>query len=261
MRFANRSAAGKLLAEQVKADLAQQNEMPTLVLALPRGGVPVAYEVAQTLNAPLDLWLVRKIGVPGQEELAAGAIADGGVTIWNNDVLRYEGLRPAELQGAVARERAELDRRRYAYLGDHRPPAVKDKRVVLVDDGIATGASLFAAIESLHHVGASAVWVAVPVAPPDTLQRVREKVEGVTCLLAPENFRAVGMWYDDFSQTSDAEVLEILQRANRQWKCMGCLATRLKRRNHPLQFLAHFSCCGFELRILHCHHRCHRVDG
>lgn len=215
MRFANRHAAGKQLAEQVQADLAQQKEMPTLVLALPRGGVPVAYEVSQKLNAVLDLWLVRKIGVPGQEELAAGAISDGGVIIWNNDVLSYEGLRPADLQDAVERERAELERRRHAYLGDHRPPAVKGKRVVLVDDGIATGASLFAAIESLHHAGASAVWVAVPVAPPETLDRLRPKVEGVTCLNSPEIFRAIGMWYDDFSQTSDAEVLKILQRANR----------------------------------------------
>jgi putative phosphoribosyl transferase len=122
MRFANRRAAGVLLAEQLKRDLASQVDTPPVILALPRGGVPVAYELARAFTAPLDVWLVRKIGVPGQEELAAGAIADGGVAIWNNDVLAYEGLTPADLAQTVKRERAELERRRHAYCGDHRPP-------------------------------------------------------------------------------------------------------------------------------------------
>lgn len=213
MRFANRRAAGKLLAEQIRLDLPAERRLTPVVLGLPRGGVPVAYEVARALAAPLDVWLVRKIGVPGHEELAAGAIADGGVATWNNDVLAYEGLTPADLAPTVARERAELERRRRAYCGDHRPPAVKNRRVILVDDGIATGASLFAAIESLHHVGASAVWVAVPVAPPDTVARLRKQVEGVTCLLLPDKFRAIGLWYDDFAQTSDAEVVRLLADA------------------------------------------------
>lgn len=213
MRFTDRRAAGVLLAKQLLIDLAAQRPLPAIVLALPRGGVPVAFEIAIALQAPLDLWLVRKIGLPGHEELAAGAIADGGVAIWNQDVLSSAGLAPTALQQTVERERLELERRRHAYLGNHRPPNVKGKRVILVDDGIATGASLFAAIKSLYHVGASAVWAAVPVAPPDALVFLREKVEGVTCLLAPELFRAVGMWYDDFSQTSDAEVLDLLQRA------------------------------------------------
>lgn len=213
MRLKNRRAAGVLLAEQIQEDLAAAPPLPPIVLALPRGGVPVAYEVARALAAPLDVWLVRKIGAPGHEELAAGAIADGNVATWNKDVLAYEGLTPADLAPTVERERAELERRRQTYCGNHRPPEVKNRRVILVDDGIATGASLFAAIESLHHAGASSVWVAVPVAPPDTVARLRKQVEGVTCLLMPDNFRAIGAWYDDFAQTSDAEVVRLLADA------------------------------------------------
>lgn len=213
MRFANRRVTGKKLAEKVQADLADTHERATVVLALPRGGVPVAYEVAVSLKVPLDIWLVRKIGMPGQEELAAGAIADGGVTIWNEDVLHYGRLSPADFAATIERERAELERRRHAYCGDLRPPVVKDRRVILIDDGLATGASMLAAIESLRYAGAASVWVAVPVAPQDTVERVRREVEGVTCLLMPDRFIAIGQWYDDFAQTSDAEVVQLLAAA------------------------------------------------
>lgn len=213
MQFKNRRSAGQQLGERLKLALAALPALPTLVLGVPRGGVPVAYEVARELKTPLDIWLVRKIGMPGQEELAAGAIADGGVAIWNHDVLGYAGLRPGDLAEVVAREQRELERRRRAYCGDHRAPEVKGRRIVLVDDGIATGASLFAAIESLRHAGTAELHVAVPVAPGDTCRRMEQAVDGFTCLLEPENFRAIGFWYDDFGQTSDAEVIELLAAA------------------------------------------------
>lgn len=213
MRFKNRRAAGKQLAESVNLSLAALPPLPTMVLGVPRGGVPVAYEVALALHVPLDIWLVRKIGMPHQEELAAGAIADGGVEIWNEDVLAYDGLKPADLAATVAHERAELERRRHVYCGDHRAPDVRGRRIVLVDDGIATGASLFAAIASLRKAGAHEVFVAVPVAPPDTCLRMQSLVEGLICPLQPENFRAIGIWYDEFAQTSDDEVIELLAKA------------------------------------------------
>ncbi len=222
MGFKNRRAAGQQLAESVRLTLAALPPLPTLVLGVPRGGVPVAYEVALALDSPLDIWLVRKIGMPGQEELAAGAIADGGVEIWNSDVLGYSGLNPSDLAKTVARERAELERRRHVYCGDHRAPDVRDRRIVLVDDGIATGASLFAAIESLRHAGVAELYVAVPVAPVDTCRRMQSLVEGLICPLQPENFRAIGMWYDEFGQTSDDEVIELLaQSAKRRLQKQG----------------------------------------
>lgn len=217
MRFKNRRAAGKQLAESVKLSLAALPPLPTMVLGVPRGGVPVAYEVALALQAPLDIWLVRKIGMPRQEELAAGAIADGGVEIWNAEVLAYDGLQPSDLAGTVARERAELERRRHVYCGDHRAPEVKGRRIVLVDDGIATGASLFAAIESLRHAGVAELHVAVPVAPGDTCRRMERLVDGFTCLLEPDNFRAIGLWYDEFGQTSDDEVIELLAAVRKRF--------------------------------------------
>jgi putative phosphoribosyl transferase len=204
-----------MLAEKLAGDLARVQIMPTLVLALPRGGVCVAYEIALRLKLALDIWLVRKVGVPGYEELAAGAIADGGVVIWNSDVLASTRLTPAELQPTIERERAELERRRVAYCGNDQPPEVKEQSVILVDDGLATGASMLAAIESVKQAGASSVWVAVPVAAPDTVARLRTQVEGVTCLLLPENLRAIGLWYDDFTQTSDEEVVRLLAAAGR----------------------------------------------
>lgn len=213
MKFGNRREAGRKLAASLAKKFDLLKPMPTVVLGVPRGGVPVAYEVARELKAPLDIWLVRKIGMPGQEELAAGAIADGGVAIWNHDVLGYAGLQPKDLGQVVAREQRELERRRHAYCGDHRAPEVKGRRIVLVDDGIATGASLFAAIESLRHAGVAELHVAVPVAPGETCRRMEQAVDGFTCLLEPENFRAIGYWYDDFGQTSDAEVIELLAAA------------------------------------------------
>jgi predicted phosphoribosyltransferase len=213
MRFANRRAAGVMLAEKLAGDLARVQIMPSIVLALPRGGVCVAYEIALHLKLALDIWLVRKVGVPGYEELAAGAIADGGVVIWNRDVLTSTRLTPADLQPTIERERAELERRRVAYCGRDEAPEMKERSVILVDDGLATGASMLAAIESVKEARASSVWVAVPVAAPDTVARLRPQVDGVTCLLMPENLRAIGLWYDDFTQTSDEEVVRLLAEA------------------------------------------------
>lgn len=210
MQFANRREAGQKLATA----LAHLGGDPGLiVLALPRGGVPVAYEVARALHAPLDIWLVRKIGAPGQEELAAGAIATGGIAVWNREVLQLLGIDARDLAAVVEREQRELDRRRRAYCGDHPAPELKNCSVILIDDGIATGASVRAAVQSLRQAGARRIVVATPVAPEDACRRLREIADAVICLYSPEPFRAIGLWYRDFDQTSDAEVLRLLNAA------------------------------------------------
>ncbi len=184
-----------------------------LVLGLPRGGVPVAFEVARALRAPLDVCLVRKLGVPWHEELAMGAIASGGVRVLNEDVISELGIGEEALEAVAAREQRELERRERAYRGDRPPIVVAGRTLVLVDDGVATGATMFAALRALRRGGPAAVVVAVPVAPPDTLARLREEADDVACLLAPWPFSAIGLWYVDFDQTSDAEVRDCLARA------------------------------------------------
>lgn len=210
MQFANRREAGQKLAAAL-GHLA--GDPGLIVLALPRGGVPVAYEVARALQAPLDLWLVRKIGAPGQEELAAGAIATGGIAVWNREVLQMLGIDASDLAPVVEREQRELDRRRRAYCGDHPPPELKDRAVILIDDGIATGASVRAAVQSIRQAGARRIVVATPVAPEDSCRRLREIADAVICLYSPEPFRAIGLWYRDFDQTGDAEVIRLLAAA------------------------------------------------
>jgi putative phosphoribosyl transferase len=180
------------------------------VLGLPRGGVPVAFEVAQALGAPLDVFMVRKLGVPGHEELALGAIASGGVRALNLDVLAAIGISGDQVEAVAARELAELERREVSYRGD-RPPLPVDGRVaIVVDDGLATGATMRAAAHALRRRGASRIVVAVPIAPAQTCQSLRRDAEEVVCALTPEPFTAVGRWYQDFAPVSDEEVRSLL---------------------------------------------------
>ena len=211
-RFRNRREAGRLLAAKLAA-YAKRPE--TLVLALPRGGVPVAYEVAQALEAPLDVFLVRKLGVPGHEEFAMGAIATGGVRVINQDVVRGLRIPPAMIDAVAAREQRELERRERLYRGDRPAPDVRGRTVILVDDGLATGATMYAAVKALKQQGAGRVVVAVPIAPPETCDQLREVVDDIVCAITPEPFHAVGLWYEDFSQTTDDEVRDLLARAAR----------------------------------------------
>jgi predicted phosphoribosyltransferase len=211
-RFRNRREAGRVLA----AKLAAYAKRPdVIVLALPRGGVPVAYEVAQVLDAPLDVFLVRKLGVPGHEEYALGAIATGGVRVINQDVVRASGIAPATIDAIAAREQQELDRRERLYRGDRPGPDVRGRTVILVDDGLATGATMYAAVKALRQQGAGRVVVAVPIAPRETCDQLREEVDDIVCAITPEPFRAVGLWYEDFSQTTDDEVRGLLARSTR----------------------------------------------
>jgi predicted phosphoribosyltransferase len=187
-----------------------------LVLALPRGGVPVAYEVAKRLAAPLDVFLVRKLGVPGQEELAMGAIASGGLRVLNPDVVRHLRIPQDVINLAAAREGQELRRREHEYRGERPPPDVRGLTVLLVDDGLATGSTMRAAAAALRKLAPAKLVVAVPVAAPETCDEFRDEVDDVLCPVTPEPFLAVGVWYEDFSQTSDEEVRELLEAAHRE---------------------------------------------
>jgi len=204
-RDAGRYLAGKLVGHAGRPDV--------LVLALPRGGVPVAYEVARALGAPLDVFLVRKLGVPGHEELAFGAIATGGVRLLNPDVVRGLRIAPHIIDQVTATERAELERREREYRDDRPPPDVRGRTVLLIDDGLATGASMRAAVAALRQGQPARIVVAVPIAAPATCEEFRDEVDEVVCARTPEPFYAVGLWYEDFSQTTDEEVRDLLQRA------------------------------------------------
>jgi putative phosphoribosyl transferase len=210
MRYRNRSEAGRLLARKL---MGYANRPDVLVLALPRGGVPVAFEVAQALNAPLDIFLVRKLGVPGHEELAMGAIASGGVRVLNEDVVRYLHIPDGVIDAVAADELKELDRRERLYRGDRPPLDVRGRTVILIDDGLATGSTMRAAAEALRTQNPAAIVVAVPVAADETCDEFRSEVDEVVCAYTPDPFYAVGLWYEDFSQTSDEEVRELLGRA------------------------------------------------
>jgi putative phosphoribosyl transferase len=210
MPFENRLDAGRLLA----AALAGYRQRAPIVLALPRGGVPVAAEVAKALKAPLDLVLVRKIGVPGQPELAMGAVADGAapVTVRNTDIIRYAGVSEAEFAAVRDVELAEIERRRSHYLGGRARINVSGRTVIVIDDGIATGATTRTALRALRAQGTKELVLAVPVAARDTLEELREEADAIVCLEAPAFFQAVGAFYSDFRQVTDAEVIEILAR-------------------------------------------------
>ena len=183
-----------------------------LVLALPRGGVPVAAGVAAALGAPLDVFIVRKLGVPGQEELAMGAIASGGVRVLNDEVLGYVPVPAAAIDRVTAREQKELERREREYRGDRPPLDVEEKTVIVVDDGLATGSTMRAAVEALRQLDPRAIIVAVPVAAPSTCEAFRSIADDVLCLATPEPFQAVGLWYEDFEQTTDEEVHRLMGR-------------------------------------------------
>ena len=186
-----------------------------LVLALPRGGVPVGFEIARQLHVPLDVLIVRKLGVPGQEELAMGALASGGTRVLNEDVVSDARVAPEEIATVTAREDRELERREQAYRGDRPPVDVRGKTIILVDDGLATGATMRAAARALRRQGAGRIVVAVPVAPAETCEEFRTEVDDIICATTPEAFFAVGQAYEDFSETSDAEVRALLDEAAR----------------------------------------------
>ena len=207
-RFRNRREAGALLGRA----LAERNDLRrTIVLGLPRGGVPVAFEVATALRAPLDVFVVRKLGVPGHEELALGAIASGGVRVLNQEVLPFLSLPQQTVDAITAREQRELQRRETLYRGSKPSLDVRGKHVIVVDDGLATGSTMRAAVEALQKMEPAAVTVAVPVAARQTCEDFRIRGIDVVCLRTPEPFQAVGLWYDDFEQTEDAEVNELLR--------------------------------------------------
>jgi putative phosphoribosyl transferase len=208
--FPNRAEAGRCLAEKL-AQYAGRDDV--IVLGLPRGGVPVAYEVAQCLGVPLDVFIVRKLGVPGFEELALGAIASGGVRVLNDDVVRALPNATILIDSVTARETAELERREKAYRDGRPAPELRGRIAILVDDGLATGATMRAAVAALRQLGAAKIVVAVPVGAADTCRELEAEVDGTVCAMAPEWFQAVGQFYEDFSQTSDDEVRELLARA------------------------------------------------
>jgi predicted phosphoribosyltransferase len=210
MRFEDRAQAGRWLAERLRRYAGRDD---VVVLALPRGGVPVAYEVARALAAPLDVFLVRKLGVPGYEELAMGAIASGGVRVLNADVVRSMGIPPSSIDRVARQEQQELERRERAYRGERPPPRLAGRTVIVVDDGLATGSTMRAAAEALRRLEPARIVVAVPVAAADTCERLGREVDEVVCAATPEPFLAVGRWYEDFSETTDDEVRDLLERA------------------------------------------------
>lgn len=210
MRFHDRSDAGKALAAKLGA---YANRPDVVVLALPRGGVPVAYEVAHALRAPLDVFLVRKLGLPGQEELAMGAIASGGTRVLNEELVETLRIPEDVIDATTAWEQRELVRRERLYRDDRPFPAVRGRTVILIDDGLATGSSMRAAVASLRQQGPHRIVVAVPVASRSTCEELSAEVDDVVCARTPEPFYAVGYWYEDFTQTTDEEVHALLERA------------------------------------------------
>ena len=208
--FEDRYDAGRRLAQQLER---YRDRDDVIVLGLPRGGVPVAYEIARHLGVPLDVFVVRKLGVPGFEELAVGAIASGGVRVLNEDVVRLLPNAAEIIDAATARERIEVDRRENLYRDSRPPPELCDRTVILVDDGLATGATMRAAVKALRERGVAGIVVAVPVGAPETCREFEKEVDETICGISPEYFQAVGQFYHDFSQTTDDEVRELLKRA------------------------------------------------
>ncbi len=215
MIFRDRHDAGRHLATRLKQYAGRPEVM---VLALPRGGVPVAYEVAAQLGVPLDIFLVRKLGVPGLEELAMGAIASGGVRVINQDVVRHLNISPEMIEAVAAEEQRELERRQREYRGDQPSPEVKGRTIILIDDGLATGSTMRAAASALREKEPARIVVAVPVSAAETCEHFQDEVDEIVCAVTPEPFQGVGLWYEDFTQTTDEEVGELLERARQQTK-------------------------------------------
>ena len=215
MLFRNRMHAGQVLAKMLQE---YGNREDVVVLALPRGGVPVAFEIASALHAPLDVFLVRKLGVPGQEELAMGAIATGGIRVLNNEVVRHLGIPDHVIDSATKAEQQELERRQQAYRGTRESPQVRGRIILFVDDGLATGSTMRAAVTALRQQKPARIVVAVPVAAASTCQEFQEEVDQIICATTPEPFYGVGQWYEDFSQTTDEEVRDLLDRAAQEYQ-------------------------------------------
>jgi putative phosphoribosyl transferase len=207
MRFQDRTDAGKQLAEKL---LAYRDQPDVLVLDLPRGGVPVAVEVAKALHAPLDLFLVRKLGAPEQEELAIGAVAMGGARVLNRKIIQYLGITQTQVDAITAAEQRELERRQRAYRGNRPLPAIQDRTVLLIDDGLATGASMRVAVVALREYHPARIVIGVPTSSPETCDEFRDEVDEIVCAMTPEPFRGVGLWYEDFSQLTDDDVRTLL---------------------------------------------------
>ena len=211
-RFHDRRDAGRRLAAELQRYSARPD---VIVLALPRGGVPVAYEIAKALHAPLDVFVVRKLGLPWHAEVAMGALAPGGVRVLDEKLIREARVSDEEVRRVTAVEQAELERREQRYRGDRPLPALTGKIVLLVDDGLATGSTMRAAVVALRKENPSRIVVAVPVAAPETCDAFRDITDDIICAETPERFEAVGVWYDDYSQTTDDEVRDLLSRATR----------------------------------------------
>ncbi|MCL6509070.1 MAG: phosphoribosyltransferase [Anaerolineae bacterium] len=210
LRFRDRSQAGRLLARRLQRYAGRDD---VVVLALPRGGVPVAYEIARALKAPMDVFVVRKLGVPGEEELAMGAIASGGVRVLSHELIAELGLTDEDVERVTARELAELNQRERVFRGDRPFPNLEGRVVILVDDGIATGATMRAAIRAVRAHRPARVSVAVPVGAPQALEALQDEADELICLLTPDLLMGIGAWYEDFAQLKDAEVIAYLQRA------------------------------------------------
>ena len=209
--FANRREAGRELA-RLLTGLAPAGD--AVVLALPRGGVPVAYEIARALNAPLDVFLVRKLGTPGHPELAMGAIASGGIRVLNDEVVQALGVRPDQIEAVARREQVELERRAASYRGGRSFPSLTNRTVILVDDGLATGTTMKAAVQAVKQQNPAQIIVAVPVGAPDTCRALGASADRVICAHMPVSFSAVGQWYQDFTQTTDEEVVALLSSSS-----------------------------------------------
>jgi len=209
--FRDRRDAGRQLAKRLTA---YANRADVLVLALPRGGVPVAFEVARELKAPLDVFVVRKLGVPGHEELAMGAVASGGVRVLNEPLVHQLRIPALAIEAVIAREEAEMERRERLYRAGRPLPAVQGRTVILVDDGLATGATMHAAVAALRKQGPARIVVAVPIASPETCEELGGSVDDIVCAITPEPFYAVGVWYEDFDQTTDDDVRDLLRQAS-----------------------------------------------
>ena len=218
-QFHNRIQAGRLLAQKLKLTYADCTDIS--ILALPRGGVPVAFEIAEVLRAPLDICIVRKLGVPGHEELAMGAIALGGTRVLNQDLVRSLGISPTAIAHVTKKEQRELERRDRLYRASRPLPNLRDLTVIVVDDGIATGSTLKAALSTIRQQHPKRIVVAVPVAPPDICQELEQEVDQVVCLLTPQWLHSISLWYYDFSPTTDKEVCNLLLQnisQQKQWK-------------------------------------------
>ena len=217
-RFRNREEAGRELGRALSSRFGRRDD--TVVLALPRGGVPIGYEVARALAAPLDVFVVRKLGFPRNEELAMGAIATGGVRVLNEDLLRQLPVAPQVIDAVAERELLELERRERTYRGSRPRLNLHDKTLIVVDDGLATGSTMRAAVRALREMNPRSIVVAVPVAAKESCDDLRAEADEVICMRMPEPFQAVGFWYDDFEQTSDEEVHELLDRGHQPPPCL-----------------------------------------